>query len=92
MTGWFPDFHTFTDLLQSDGSQASPQDESSPMHRRSDVNSSPQPRALFPLAAPPLRGHLHRRIIIRTVRTRTHQLHMLHLHMSPEHVGWLTEG
>ncbi|PUZ54416.1 hypothetical protein GQ55_5G130200 [Panicum hallii var. hallii] len=56
MTGWSPDFHTFTDLLQSDRSQASPQDESSPKHRRSDVNSSPQPRALFPPAAPPAPG------------------------------------
>ncbi|PUZ67150.1 hypothetical protein GQ55_3G410000 [Panicum hallii var. hallii] len=66
MTSWSPDFYTFTDLLQSDGSQASPQDDPSPMHRHSDVNSSPQPRALSPLLYLRLRGHLHRHIIIRT--------------------------
>jgi hypothetical protein len=79
MTSWSPDFHTFTDLLQSDGSQASPQDDPSLMHRRSDVNSSLQSQALFPPVAPPAPEALHRHIIICTVRTHTHHLHMLHL-------------
>ncbi|XP_008678146.3 glutathione S-transferase T3 [Zea mays] len=53
MSGWSPDLNTFTDLLQSDGSPKTlPLDESSSLHRCSDVSAS-LPRALFPAARPP---------------------------------------
>ncbi|AQK97168.1 hypothetical protein ZEAMMB73_Zm00001d011552, partial [Zea mays] len=53
MSGWSPDLNTFTDLLQSDGSPTTLLlDESSSLHRRSDVSAS-LPRALFPAARPP---------------------------------------
>jgi hypothetical protein len=53
MSGWSPDLNTFTDLLQSDGSPTTlPLDESSSLHRRSDVSAS-LTSALFPAARPP---------------------------------------
>ena len=54
MSGWNVDTTTFTDLLQSDGSQTPHVDDLSPTHRRSNVGSSPQPRVLYSAGiAPP---------------------------------------
>ncbi|CAM0943256.1 unnamed protein product [Alopecurus aequalis] len=53
MSGWTPDMTSFTDLLQSDGSQAPHLDDTSPTHRRSNVGSSPLPRVLYSSGTPP---------------------------------------
>ncbi|CAM0913781.1 unnamed protein product [Alopecurus aequalis] len=47
MSSWNVDTATFTDLLQSDGSQTPHVDDLSPTHRRSNVGSSPLPRVLY---------------------------------------------
>ncbi|CAM0912838.1 unnamed protein product [Alopecurus aequalis] len=52
MSGWNVDTTTFTDLLQSDGSQAPHVDDISPTHRRSNVGSSPLPRVLYSSGTP----------------------------------------
>ncbi|CAM0954561.1 unnamed protein product [Alopecurus aequalis] len=53
MSSWNIDTATFTDLLQSDGSQTPHVDDFSPTHRRSNVGSSPLPRVLYSSGTPP---------------------------------------
>ncbi|CAM0871425.1 unnamed protein product [Alopecurus aequalis] len=56
MSGWTPDTTSFTDLLQSDGSQAPHIDDISPTHRRSNVGSGTLPSYPPPSYPPPSYG------------------------------------
>ncbi|CAM0905273.1 unnamed protein product [Alopecurus aequalis] len=53
MSAWTPGTTSFTDLLQSDGSQAPHLDDTSPTHRRSTSGASPLPRVLYSAGTPP---------------------------------------